>query len=205
MARSLQSAPQSSEITPEDLYLRRREFIQNALYGAATATAVGGGLLRLIGGKRASDPARPAAVSPAMRKALASVTPSKYGTSEPKTDVAAVTSYNNFYEFGTDKSDPAARATSLKLQPWTMTIDGEVHSPLVLDVDQLLRWFPLEERVYRMRCVEAWSMVIPWLGFPLGDLLRRAEPTSRARYVTFTALYDLEQMPEQRRLVLDWT
>jgi len=92
----------------------------------------------------------------------------------------------------------------LRPRPWTVRVDGEVQKPQVIDVDQLLGWFPLEERVYRMRCVEAWSMVIPWLGFPLGDLLRRVEPTSRARYVAFTTLFDPEQMPGQQRRILDW-
>jgi sulfoxide reductase catalytic subunit YedY len=116
-----------------------------------------------------------------------------------------VTTYNNFYEFGTDKSDPAENARTLKPRPWPVSIEGEVRKPLTIDIDQLLTWFPIEERVYRMRCVEAWSMVIPWLGFPLGDLLKRVEPTSRAKYVAFTTLLDPEQMPAQRRRVLDWS
>jgi len=115
-----------------------------------------------------------------------------------------VTGYNNFYEFGTGKSDPAENAGTLRPHPWMVSIEGEVNKPRVVDVDQLLRWFSLEERVYRMRCVEAWSMVIPWVGFPLADLLKRVEPTSRAKYVAFTTLLDVEQMPEQRRHVLDW-
>ena len=125
-------------------------------------------------------------------------------TDEPRTPYRDVTTYNKFYEFGTDKSDPAELAGTLRPRPWTVRVDGEVQKPQVIDVDQLLGWFPLEERVYRMRCVEAWSMVIPWLGFPLGDLLRRVEPTSRARYVAFTTLFDPEQMPGQQRRVLDW-
>jgi sulfoxide reductase catalytic subunit YedY len=127
-----------------------------------------------------------------------------YSADEAPTPYGDVTSYNNFYEFGTDKSDPAENARTLRPRPWTVAIEGEVHKPGVIDVEQLLAWFPLEERVYRMRCVEAWSMVIPWVGFPLGDLLKRVEPTSRARYVAFTTLLDPEQMPEQRRHVLDW-
>jgi methionine sulfoxide reductase catalytic subunit len=115
-----------------------------------------------------------------------------------------VTTYNNFYEFGLDKSDPAANAHTLKPRPWTVRIEGEVRKPLVIDMEQLLKWFPLEERVYRMRCVEAWSMVIPWLGFPLGELIKRVEPTSRAKYVAFTSLLDPEQMPGQRRKLLNW-
>jgi len=120
------------------------------------------------------------------------------------TPLRDVTSYNNFYEFGTDKGDPAANAGTLRPRPWTVAIEGEVNRPQVVDIDQLIKWAPLEERIYRMRCVEAWSMVVPWLGFPLGELIKRVEPTSRARYVVFTTLLDPEQMPEQRRTVLDW-
>jgi sulfoxide reductase catalytic subunit YedY len=115
-----------------------------------------------------------------------------------------VTSYNNFYEFGLDKGDPADNARAFVTRPWSVSIEGEVDKPQRIDLDQLLKWFPLEERVYRMRCVEAWSMVIPWLGFPLGELLKRVGPTSRARYVAFTTLLDPDQMPGQRDGVLDW-
>jgi sulfoxide reductase catalytic subunit YedY len=129
---------------------------------------------------------------------------SAFSTTETRTPLRDVTTYNNFYEFGLDKDEPARRAKDFRTRPWTVTVDGEVAKPLTVDVDQLIRWFPLEERVYRMRCVEAWSMVIPWLGFPLGDLLKRVEPTSRARYVAFTTLLDPQQMPEQKGRVLDW-
>jgi sulfoxide reductase catalytic subunit YedY len=129
---------------------------------------------------------------------------SAFSTTETRTPLRDVTTYNNFYEFGLDKDEPARRAKDFRTRPWTVTVDGEVAKPLTVDVDELVRWFPLEERVYRMRCVEAWSMVIPWLGFPLGDLLERASPTSRARYVAFTTLLDPEQMPEQKERVLDW-
>jgi len=115
-----------------------------------------------------------------------------------------ITGYNNFYELGTDKTDPARLAGSLRPRPWTVTIDGEVKKPLTLDVDALWKLFALEERVYRHRCVEAWSMVVPWVGFPLEALVRRVEPTSRARYVAFTTLLDPQQLPGQRRAVLDW-
>ncbi len=127
-----------------------------------------------------------------------------YDTDEPRTSFEAITTYNNFYEFGWDKEDPARFAHTLKPRPWAVTIDGEVHKPQTVDLDQLTSWFPLEERVYRMRCVEAWSMVIPWLGFPLGELLKRVEPTGSAKYVAFTTLHDPEQMPGQRDSVLDW-
>ena len=128
----------------------------------------------------------------------------RYTVNEPLTPFESVTTYNNFYEFGFDKGDPAENAGSLRTRPWTVTIDGEVKRPQVIDIDQLIKSFPLEERVYRMRCVEAWSMVIPWLGFPLGELIKRVEPTSRAKYVAFTTLFDPEQMPEQDGSALDW-
>ena len=194
-------SPPVSDITPEPLYMRRREFVRNAVLFTATSAGVGGSLLWLMRGGRAEPkPARSAGGDPD----LPVVRRGAYGTDEPRTPYGDVTTYNNFYEFGTDKGDPAENAGTLRPRAWTVRIDGEVHKPQVVDVDQLLGWFPLEERVYRMRCVEAWSMVIPWVGFPLGDLLKRVEPTSRARYVAFTALLDPEQMPGQRRRILDW-
>jgi sulfoxide reductase catalytic subunit YedY len=115
-----------------------------------------------------------------------------------------VTTYNNFYEFGTEKEDPAKHAHALATRPWTVMVEGEVAKPQIIDIDTLMKWFPLEERIYRMRCVEAWSMVIPWVGFPLGDLIKRLEPTGNAKYVAFTTLLRPEEMPGQRHRVLDW-
>ena len=123
---------------------------------------------------------------------------------DPLTPYEDVTTYNNFYEFGTDKRDPSRNAHTLRARPWTVTIDGEVGKPGTFDVDDLITRFPPEERVYRLRCVEAWSMVIPWLGFPLGRLIDHVEPTSQARYVEMVTLHDPEQMPGQRRTVLPW-
>jgi len=198
-------SPPASEITPEVLYMRRREFIRNAVLFTATSAGVGGSLLWLMKGARAE---RKRSVgtdrTDAGERELTIARHSNYSTDELLTPYRDVTSYNNFYEFGTDKGDPSENARTLRPRPWTVTIEGEAHKPQVMDVEQLLGWFPLEERVYRMRCVEAWSMVIPWVGFPLGDLLKRVEPTSRAKYVAFTTLLDPEQMPEQRRHVLDW-
>jgi sulfoxide reductase catalytic subunit YedY len=129
----------------------------------------------------------------------------RQGTLEDKLNsYEDITTYNNFYEFGTDKGDPAKYARTLKPRPWAVEVSGEVHRRRVYDIDELLRLFPLEERVYRLRCVEAWSMVSPWEGFPLASLLKRVEPTSHARYVEFTTLYDPEQMPGQRRGILPW-
>jgi sulfoxide reductase catalytic subunit YedY len=196
--------PPASEITPEPLYMRRREFVRNAALFTATGAAVGGSLLWLMGGGRAAPvPPSPTPATSAGAD-LTIARHSSYSTDDLFTPYRDVTTYNNFYEFGTDKSDPVLNAHSLRTRPWTVRIEGEVHKPQVVDLDQILGWFPLEERVYRMRCVEAWSMVIPWVGVPLGDLLKRVEPTSRAKYVAFTTLLDPEQMPGQRRHVLDW-
>jgi len=189
----------ADEITSESLYLRRREFLRSAALFAATASGVGGTLLWLMRGLRAAD--RETAERGAR---LAISERGKYVVPEAPTRYQAVTTYNNFYEFGTEKSDPAANAGSLVTRPWTVEIDGEVAKPQTVDVDDLFRWFPLEERVYRMRCVEAWSMVIPWVGFPLASLLARAEPTSNAKFVAFRSLLDPEQMPGQARRFLEW-
>ena len=177
-----------SDATPEDVYLRRRDFLK-----LGAAGAIGAALPALAG---ASDEPAGEKVAVARKADLAG--------GEPPTPWRAVTTHNNFYELGTEKSDPAANAYSLRTRPWTVAIEGEVKKPQVVDVDQLLGWFPLEERVHRMRCVEAWSMVIPWVGFPLAELVRRVEPTSRARYVAFQTLLDPQQMPGQRRRVLEW-
>ncbi len=208
--------PHGSEITPEEVYLNRREFMRNAALFLGTASAVGGGLMYLTGGlgsapaPTAQDPVAPAAPTTILTPGGpppefgAVQGPGPYDTDEAKTPYESVTTYNNFYEFGTGKSDPAEHAHTLRPRPWTISFEGELKQPVTLDVNELIKWFPLQERVYRMRCVEAWSMVIPWLGFPLGDLIRRLEPTSRAKYVAFTTLHDSVQMPGQRSAVLDW-
>ena len=199
----LGTEPPASEITPETRYLRRREFIRNTALFAATATAVGGGLRFLVRGRRVTDRERAQTVA-AARAPLPIATRSEYAGGEALTAERDVTSYNNFYELGTAKEDPAANAHTLRPRPWTVTIAGEVRRPSTVNIDEVLGWLPLEERIYRMRCVEAWSMVIPWVGFPLADFLARLEPTSRAKYVQFTTLVDPEQLPGQRRRVLDW-
>jgi sulfoxide reductase catalytic subunit YedY len=180
--------PDRSEITPYPLYLRRREFLAR---GAAAAV----GLSALT----AARAAEPQDLAP-----LPGVKPGPFGTDEAKTPYKDVTSYNNYYEFGTDKGDPAANAGSFATRPWTVKLEGEIKKPQTVAIDDLLKWFPLEERVYRMRCVEAWSMVIPWVGFPLADLVRRLEPTPKAKYVAFTGLLAPDRMPGQRRDVLQW-
>jgi sulfoxide reductase catalytic subunit YedY len=194
--------PATREITPEPLYLRRRDFLRNAALFSATTVGVGSTLLWLTRGLRADARTRefagrtPLDYRPAARGA--------YAIDDPATPYEDVTTYNNFYEFGVEKSDPAAHAQTLKVAPWTLTVEGEVAKPQAIDVDRLRGWFPLEERVYRMRCVEAWSMVVPWIGFPLASLLQRVEPTSRAKYVAFTSLLDPDRMPGQRSGLLEW-
>lgn len=208
----LPKEPAGSETTPESLYLRRRDFLKNAALFAGTATAVGAGLSWLASGGR-PDPVEPksgAAGAPLAHSDAGteedpvSAARRRFNTDEAQTPFKDVTTYNNFYEFGTDKGDPAENASRLKTRPWTVSIEGEVNKPQKVDIDALLKWFPLEERIYRMRCVEAWSMVIPWLGFPLADFIKRVEPTSKAKYVAFTTLLDPGQFPGQRRQILRW-
>ncbi len=175
------------DATPEALWLRRREFLALGAAGAAG----------LVLPRRAVAGGPTGAELPVARKV-------EKASGESQTSWDAITTYNNFYELGTSKEDPAHNAGSLRTRPWTIAIEGEVKKPQRVDVDALLKWFPLEERIYRMRCVEAWSMVIPWVGFPLGDLVRRVEPTSKARYVAFQTLLDPEQLPGQKRRVLPW-
>jgi len=129
---------------------------------------------------------------------------SEFSTDEELTSKHDATTYNNFYEFGTDKEDPVKRAHLMKTQGWQLSVEGEVHKPKIFDLDALFQLAPLEERVYRLRCVEAWSMVIPWLGFPLNALLKMVEPTGNAKFVEFLSLHDPEQMPGQNYNVLDW-
>jgi sulfoxide reductase catalytic subunit YedY len=186
------SQPPSSEITSESLYLRRREFIGNAARAVGTAAVVGGGLQYLVSKGPPPDTPDDRPALPVATPAEAQPTPDP--GKDPLTSFQAVTTYNNYYELGLDKSDPAKNAHTLRAKPWTVAVDMET----------ILGWFTLEERVYRMRCVEAWSMVIPWLGFPLGDLIKKLEPTSSAKYVEFETLLDQEQLPGQRYPVLDW-
>ena len=129
---------------------------------------------------------------------------SQFSIKEKPTPYEYVTTYNNFYEFGTAKGDPAVRAHLLKTKPWSVTVEGEVNKPGVYDLEDILKRQQLEERIYRLRCVEAWSMVVPWIGFSLAELIKQMEPTSKAKYVEFTTLYDPEQMPGQKSRTLKW-
>jgi len=178
-----------SEITPREIASSRRVFLQ----GLATAP-----LLASVWSASAF------ANEPASRLRLMAQRNAKYSVADKASSFTDATTYNNFYEFGTDKGDPALYAGSLKPRPWTIKIDGEVKKPLTLDIDALLKLAPLEERLYRLRCVEGWSMVIPWVGFPLSELIKRVEPTGNAKYVEFTTLADRAQMPGIRSRVLDW-
>lgn len=175
----------ASEITPPEIYHARRRFMQGAaaiLAGAAVGCAD-------------AAPAGPK---------LAGIRRGVITLDEAATPYQDVTTYNNFYEFGTGKGDPARYAHTLRPRPWTVAVEGEIKHARTWDIDALLKLAPLEERVYRMRCVEGWSMVIPWVGFPLAELIRRAEPTGNAKYVEFVTLADASQMPGLRSRVLDW-
>ena len=163
-----------SEITPKANYLNRRRFLAGALLGGA-----------LAGGARAASPFGPIAKSP-------------LSTNEPPTPYADVTSYNNYYEFGTSKEQPARYAKTLKTSPWTVSVEGAVDKPRKLDLDAVMKMAPMEERIYRHRCVEGWSIVVPWIGFSLNTLIKQVEPTAKAKFVAFESLYDPKQMPMGR-------
>jgi sulfoxide reductase catalytic subunit YedY len=185
----------ASEITPEAVYMDRRRFL-----GAAAGVGLAGALT-LAGCDGASGAeGRPAdGAAGAVRASDGEV-----ATPDEVTEERRVTEYNNFYEFGTDKSDPAVNARGFRTRPWTIAVEGMVARPAVYQLEEFVRPSKVAEHVFRFRCVEAWSAVIPWLGFPLADVLRRAEPLGSARYVELTTLLDPKQMPGQRRDVLDW-
>lgn len=173
-----------SEITDEAVYLRRREFMQ---------TTAGLALLPFVKAAAAKTAAT-----------IQHVKNPKLSTKEKLTDYDSITSYNNFYEFGTDKTSPAKYAHRLTTSPWSIVIDGEVNKPGRYQLEDILKPHTLEERIYRLRCVERWSMVVPWIGFSLADLIKRFEPTSKAKYVQFTTLYRPTEMVGQQRSVLGW-
>jgi methionine sulfoxide reductase catalytic subunit len=183
-----------SEITPPGIWARRREFIKAglALAGTGAGLALGGRLL--AGTPTGSTP----------DKAFQGLRRSPLSTDEPPTSLDDITGYCNFYEFGSSKEAPTANAQALKTRPWSVVIDGACEAPGEIGIEDILSGFTQEERIYRLRCVEAWAMVVPWVGFPLGDLLKRFRPTSEARYVLFETLLDPKQMPGQRRDLLDW-
>ncbi|MFI5257740.1 MAG: protein-methionine-sulfoxide reductase catalytic subunit MsrP [Gemmatimonadales bacterium] len=184
----------SSEITPESVYLRRREFITRA-------GGIGLGLagLSLLGGAACdAGEARTARTSEGEVGNELPSEPDKLNSYED------ITSYNNYYEFGTDKTDPKDNAQQFRTRPWTVTVDGLVKRPATYSLDDLVKPYRAVDRVYRLRCVEAWSMVIPWQGIPFRDMIAKLEPLPSARFVSFTTLLDPQQMPGQRRAILDW-
>jgi len=187
----------SAEITPREIYLNRRQFITSASAAVVTTGAALAGL----------DILRPSARAYAGEK-LANVKKSSYSIDEKQNSFKDITSYNNFYELGVDKGDPAENAKYLTTHPWTVAVEGEVKKPKTFDIDSLMKLSPLEERIYRLRCVEAWSMVIPWIGFPLSALIKQVEPTNNAKFIQFVTLQDPKRMPGQKPgifgNVLDW-
>jgi sulfoxide reductase catalytic subunit YedY len=183
--------PLSSEITPREVYEERRKFIARMAAGAVAGSALW-------------EMANREAFAQAPAQKLAAKANPAFSTTEPRTTFKDVSSYNNYYEFGLDKGDPAENAHTLRPRPWTVSIEGEIKKPMRLDIDSLTKLAPLEERVYRLRCVEGWSMVIPWVGYSLSNLIKHVEPNGNAKYVEFTTLADPKQMPGLRSGVLDW-
>jgi methionine sulfoxide reductase catalytic subunit len=165
-----------SAVTPKHVYQNRRRFLTTLAGGAAALTL-------------------PSASLPAGPK-LAGVIKTPYGADEKPTPASVITGYNNFYEFGTAKDEPAQNARSFVTSPWRITIEGEVAKPVTLDLDTIMRLAPLEERIYRHRCVEGWSIVVPWIGYSLNALLKQVEPTGKAKFVAFQSYYDRKQMPD---------
>ena len=183
----------SSEVTPKTVYLNRRKFLAGAaIAGAAVATGVG-----------VRELAAPSTVALAGNK-IDAITKSPFSTTETVTPYKDVTHYNNYYEFSTDKDGPAELAKNFRTRPWKVKIDGQVDKKQELDVDAIIKMAAPEERIYRHRCVEGWSIVVPWVGFSLSELIKRVNPTSKAKFVEFTTLYDLKQYPGQQRNVLIW-
>jgi sulfoxide reductase catalytic subunit YedY len=188
MKKQLSSQPLPSEITPREAFFNRREILAAALAGSATALIAP----RVHAQAAAADQSLKYSRNPT------------YSVAEAPNSYEDITSYNNFYELGTDKSDPKENAGTLRPKPWSVTIDGEVETKGTFTLEDILKSQPLEERIYRFRCVEAWSMVVPWMGFPLAALIQRFKPTSKAKYVEFTTLLDSKQFPGQRYAVLEW-
>jgi sulfoxide reductase catalytic subunit YedY len=179
----------TSEITSKDNYLNRRTFIRAGSIAGASILA---------------GPAMAAAVPDESRAKLPGVVESEFSTDEAPNSYEDVTGYNNFYEFGTGKEDPARYAQEFDARPWSITVDGHAEKTGTFHFEDFIKPFDLEERVYRMRCVEAWSMVIPWVGISLADVVKHFQPTSKAKFISFETLHDPVRMPGQRRRVLEW-
>ena len=189
----------SSEITPEHVYLSRRQFMKGAGASAAVAAA-------FLAGCRPERPEAPQGAAPStdVSTAVTEVSATTDELGDPLTDYQSVVTYNNYYEFSTDKYRVSELATEFQTSPWQVEVTGMVNKPGIFDMETIRQQFDQEERIYRLRCVEAWSMVIPWLGFPLRKLLEAVEPTSAAKYVRFETLYDPEQMPGQSSPWYNW-
>jgi sulfoxide reductase catalytic subunit YedY len=184
----------SSEITPESIYINRRQFMRSAggiLLAATGSTLLGSNLFASVKGKYGGQ-------------ILDVKTKQNLADSEELTPFEKVSTYNNYYEFGTDKYSPAKRAHTLKTDPWSVEVAGHVDKPGTYHLEDILKNNSLEERIYRFRCVETWSMVVPWVGFPLANLIKQMQPNSKAKYVKFSTLFDPENMPGQKRRVLEW-
>jgi sulfoxide reductase catalytic subunit YedY len=194
--------PVPSEITSRAAYEGRRGFMQQIAAGAA-GVALAGWAQRDAFAQAAPQAAAQTVQRPGALAPLQTVK-SHYVLMEKLTPYKDVSTYNNFYEFGTDKSDPAKYAHTLKPRPWTVQVEGAVNKPKTFDIDELLKLAPLEERIYRLRCVEGWSMVIPWVGYSMAELIKRVEPQGNAKFVQFVTLADPKQMPGLRSNVLDW-
>ncbi|MFC1544337.1 protein-methionine-sulfoxide reductase catalytic subunit MsrP [Gemmatimonadota bacterium] len=184
----------SSDITPKELYLKRREFIRSTALGAAgiAAGALASGSSTMVEAQGQGEALQN------VRKGSA------FDTDEKLTPYSDVTRYNNFYEFGTDKSDPARRSGKFQPRPWTIRVDGECNKPGEIGLEDLIGAHTLEERIYRLRCVEAWSMVVPWIGIPMADVLNRFEPNGNARFVRFETVVRPDEMPGQKTRIVDW-
>src|SRR5881296_3665730 len=183
----------SSEITSKSLYLNRRKFLAGTAIAGAAA----------LGGSAISRLFSPSTIAQANAK-IDGIQKNSFSTAEKITPFKDVTNYNNYYEFSTDKYEPAGLAKDFRTRPWTVTIDGLVKKKQVLDVDSIIKMASPEERIYRHRCVEGWSIVVPWIGFSLSELIKKAEPLGKAKYVEFTTKYAPNEMPGQRRDVLQW-
>ncbi len=191
MLIKMSSDIRSSEITDEKVYVNRREFMKKA-GGIGLVTAAG-----LV---------IPSACDAGVARGAAAASSSEGGQVKPDklTSFEDITTTNNFYEFGLDKQDPSKNAHTLQTRPWSVVVDGHVAKPATYQLEDFIKPHKLEDRIYRLRCVEAWSMVIPWVGFPMADLIKRVEPTSKAKFIAFTTLFDPKQMPGQRSNSLDW-
>jgi methionine sulfoxide reductase catalytic subunit len=183
-----------SEVTPKSVYMNRRTFLVGAAAASAIAAASG----------PVADWIVPPAFAQGQGKKLEAVSKSSFSTADKLTPYKDVTNYNNYYEFGTSKEQPAQLAKNFRTSPWTVAVEGEVAKPQQFSVDDLTRLAPLEERIYRHRCVEGWSIVVPWIGFPLSNLIKRVEPTSSAKFLQFFTALDPRQMPWLKQGGLDW-